>query len=313
MSRALLIMGPTASGKSALALALAERLGGEIVNADSMQVYDGLRVLTARPTPEEEAQAPHHLYGTVDPGVRYSVGAWLRAVTPLLADIAARGRTPIVVGGTGLYFHALTRGLDDIPEPSAEVRAALMARVAGEGVEALHAELARRDPPLAARIGVRDGPRIVRALAVHEATGASIADWRRGAAPALERDRWLGVALTPPRAPLYAAIEARFDAMIAAGALEEVRALLALNLDPTLPVMKAHGAPWLAAHLRGEMRQEAAIALAQRDTRRYAKRQFTWIAHRMEGWERVTATSLLERTGHVHALIAALDGRDEAY
>jgi len=312
MTRALLIMGPTASGKSALALALARKLDGEIVNADSMQVYADLRVLTARPSTEEEAQAPHHLFGTVDAAVRFSVGAWVRAVTPLLAEIAGRGRTPIVVGGTGLYFRALTHGLVEIPEPSEEVRAALMARADAEGAEALHADLAARDPGVAALLGERDAPRIIRALAVHQSTGVSIAGWRAATAPVLPAGAWLGVALTPPRAPLYGVIDGRFAAMLADGALEEAQALAGRGLDPGLPAMKAHGMPWLAAHFRGEMDRAEATALAQRDTRRYAKRQTTWITHQAPDWEKIPETALDERAAHVCASWNALDGDLEA-
>jgi tRNA dimethylallyltransferase len=310
--RALLILGPTASGKSALALALAERLGGEIVNADSMQVYADLRVLTARPSPEEEARVPHHIYGVVDAATRFSAGAWLRTATPVLADIAARGKTAIVVGGTGLHFRALTEGLDDIPEPPAALRAALEARAAADGPEVLHAELAARDSDGAARIRPRDTPKIIRALSVLQHTGRPIDSFRTGRqraeAPTAGRPP-LGVALTPPRADLYRAIDARFAAMLSGGALEEARALMARGLDPALPAMKAHGMPWLMAHLRGEMTLAEAAALAARDTRRYAKRQFTWIANQTPDWPRIASTGLEDRIAHVCTLLKALDGQ----
>ncbi|MDZ4775537.1 MAG: tRNA (adenosine(37)-N6)-dimethylallyltransferase MiaA [Alphaproteobacteria bacterium] len=299
--RALLIMGPTASGKSALALALAERLGGEIVNADSMQVYRDLRVLTARPTPEEEARAPHHLYGEIDAAVRYSVGDWTRRATALIADIAARGRVPIVAGGTGLYFMALTEGLAEIPAPSAEVRAEVAARRAANGDDALHPWLAEVDPVMAARLSARDAPRIVRALEVTLTSGASIATWQTDTRPALAPEAWRGFALMPPRAPLYGAIDARFGFMLENGALEESRTLGARGLDPMLPCMKAHGMPWLAAHLRGEMTLAAAADLGRRDTRRYAKRQFTWIGNQMPDWIRMADVSLEARMAHVLA------------
>jgi len=301
--RALLIMGPTASGKSALALALAERLGGEIVNADSMQVYRDLRVLTARPTLEEEARAPHHLYGEIDAAVRYSVGDWIRRATALIADIAARGRVPIVAGGTGLSFMALTQGLAEIPAPSAEVRAAIAARRAIEGDDALHPWLEKVDPVAATRLSPRDAPRIARALEVMLTSGVSIATWHADTRPALAPGAWRGFALTPPRAPLYEAIEARFGAMLAGGALEEARALAARGLDPLLPCMKAHGMPWLAAHLRGEMALDAAADLGRRDTRRYAKRQFTWIGNQMPDWICVGDVSPEARVAHVLASI----------
>lgn len=285
-------MGPTASGKSALALVLAERLDGEIINADSVQVYRDLRVLTARPSHEEEARAPHHLYGFVDAAIRYSAGAWLRAMTPILDDVRARGRLPIVVGGTGLYFKALTHGLVDIPAADEALRQKLRERARSLGLDALHAELAASDPEAAGRISPTDAPRILRALEVLEATGVSISQHQSATRPVLTRAEWRGVVLAPERVDLYASIERRFDAMMPAGALEEVSALAARNLDPSLPAMKAHGAPALMAHVRGELTLAEAVALAKRDTRRYAKRQFTWIAHQMPGWTQIRESSL---------------------
>jgi tRNA dimethylallyltransferase len=301
--RALLIMGPTASGKSALALALAERLGGEIVNADSMQVYRDLRIITARPWPEEEARAPHHLYGDVDAAVRHSVGDWTRRATDLISGIAEQGRMPIVAGGTGLYFMALTEGLAGIPAPSPEVRAEIAARRTAGGDEILHPWLSAVDPDVAARLSPRDAPRLSRALEVKLSTGVSIADWRANTAPALAADQWRGFVLTPPREPLYATIDARFAAMMAAGALEEARALLARRLDPMLPCMKAHGLPRLAAHLRGETSLEEAAALASQDTRNYAKRQFTWIRNQLPAWPKIMDVSLEARVAQVLAAI----------
>lgn len=293
----LLILGPTASGKTALALALAARIDGEIVNADAMQCYRDLRVLTARPSPDEEAQAPHHVFGFVDAAQRFSVGDWLRAAVPVIEAIAARGRTPIVVGGTGLAFLALTRGLVETPPIPDEIRAALAADLARDGAPALHARLAGADPESAARLSPNDAPRIVRALEVLEAFGAPLHALHSATAPALAD--WAGVALTPDRETLYARIEARFDAMLREGALEEARALAARGLDPALPLMKAHGMPWLAAYLRGEMPLDEAAALGKRDTRRYAKRQFTWIAHQATDWPRLTETDLTMRIGAV--------------
>ncbi len=301
--RALLIMGPTASGKSALALALAQRLGGEIVNADSMQVYRDLRIITARPSLEEEARAPHHFYGDVDAAVRHSVGDWTRRATASIADIAARGRTPIVVGGTGLYFMALTEGLAEIPAPSAEVRAEIATRRAAGGDDVLHPWLSGVDPAVAARLSPKDAPRLSRALEVKLSTGVSIADWRANTAPALAADAWRGFVLSPPREPLYATIDARFAAMMAAGALEEAHALLARGLDPVLPCMKAHGLPRLAAQLRGELGLEEAAALACQDTRNYAKRQFTWIRNQLPDWPRIADVSLEARLAQVLAAL----------
>lgn len=295
-------MGPTASGKSALALALAERIGGEIVNADSMQVYRDFRILTARPSVEEEAQAPHHLYGHVDAGTHYSTGRWLTDALGAMADIRARGKTPILVGGTGLYFKALTEGLADIPAAEPELRAALRARAEQEGAPALHAALAARDPVTAARLEPNDAPRILRALEVLETTGESISTLQANTKPALAREEWLGVALTPERDALYAAINARFDKMLEAGALEEVRAFAARALDPALPATKAHGAPALSAYLRGEKSLAEAAEIGKRDTRRYAKRQFTWIGGQMPDWPRIVETDLAARVARALAL-----------
>lgn len=301
MKRVLLIIGPTASGKSALALALAERIGGEIVNADSMQVYRDFRVLTARPTREEESRAPHHLYGHVDASEMYSTGRWLADALAAIAAIRGRGAAPILVGGTGLYFKALTQGLADIPAADPALRAKLRARAEAEGAPALHAELASRDSTTAARVAPNDAPRILRALEVLETTGESISTLQAITKPALAREAWAAVALTPVREALYKAINARFDAMLAQRVLEEVRAFAAHGLDPALPAMKAHGAPALMAHLRGELSLADATEIAKRDTRRYAKRQFTWIARQMPDWPRVAAPDLASRIAAVEA------------
>ena len=295
MIRALLIMGPTASGKSALALAVAERIGGEIVNADSMQVYRDFRILTARPSVEEEREAPHRLYGHVDAAERYSTGRWLTDALAVIADIRARNKTPIIVGGTGLYFKALTQGLAEMPDVDPELRAALIERAEREGAPALHADLAKLDPQTAARLEPNDAPRIIRALEVIETTGESITSFQANTKPALAMNEWRGLALTPDRDALYAHINTRFDKMLEQGALDAVRAFAARDLDPALPAIKAHGAPALGAYLRGEMSLQAATEIGQRDTRRYAKRQFTWIANQMPDWPRIAATGLSER------------------
>lgn len=283
--RALLIMGPTASGKSALAMEVAERIGGEIINADSMQVYGDLHVLTARPSATDEERAPHHLYGHIDASQRYSVGRWLEQAMRMIGIVAKRGGTPIIVGGTGLYFTALTKGLAEMPAPDADIRAELEARAAREGAAALHAELAALDPESAARLQPNDAPRVLRALEIVLSAGAPIGAFQAATKPALTADEWAGLAMVrEPREPLYAAIDSRFEAMLQAGALEEVRALAARGLDPALPAMKAHGAPALMAHLRGEMSLAAAAEIGKRDTRRYAKRQHTWIRGQMPDW-----------------------------
>jgi tRNA dimethylallyltransferase len=288
--RAVLIAGPTASGKSALALAFAEKLGGVIVNADSMQVYRDLRVITARPTPEEEARVPHRLYGHVDAAVNYSTGQWLRDVAPVLAEASAANRVPILVGGTGLYFKALTAGLAAVPPVPADLREQVRARIAREGAPKLHAELMTLDPATARRITVNDRARISRALEVALATGRPLSYWHReGLPPPIDPARTAKVFVTCERAELVRRIEERFAAMLKAGALEEVRALGQRQLDPSLPAMKAHGVPWLIRHLNREISLEEATAGAVMDTRRYAKRQLTWFRNQMKDWPWETA------------------------
>jgi tRNA dimethylallyltransferase len=281
----ILIAGPTASGKSALALAVAERHRGTIINADSMQVYRDLRVITARPSAAEEAQVPHRLYGHVDAAENYSVGRWCQDARAALDEARRQGRVPILVGGTGLYFKALTQGLSAVPPTPPEIRAMVRARCDAEGAAALHAELARRDPAMAERLKPGDRMRIARALEVLEATGRSLADWHRDGMPAiLNPDEALKIFLAVDGAELQRRIDARFDAMLAGGALDEVRALAARGLDPMLPAMKAHGVPWLRRHLAGEISLEAAAEGGKQDTRRYTKRQVTWFRHQMPGW-----------------------------
>jgi tRNA dimethylallyltransferase len=280
-----LIAGPTASGKSALALDVARMLGGIVVNADSMQVYRDLRIITARPTPEEEARAPHRLYGHVDVAENYSVGRWLADARRVLADAAQAGRVPILVGGTGLYFKALTSGLAAIPAIDPAIRAGLRARLDEEGVAALHAELQRRDPQTAARVMTRDRSRILRALEVVEATGRTISNWHgEGLPPAIAPEHAVRIFLNPDRDELKRRIERRFDLMLESGAPEEVAALDARGLPEHLPAMKAHGVPWLRRHLRGEITRDEAAEGGKMDTRRYAKRQVTWFRNQMPGW-----------------------------
>jgi len=280
-----LIAGPTASGKSALALELAQKTRGIIINADSMQVYRDLRIITARPTPEEEALIPHRLYGHVDAAVNFSAGAWLVDASAALAEARAQKRVPIFVGGSGLYFKALTRGLSSVPPVPLEIREGVRARLERNGVEALHAELAQRDPDSAARLKPRDRTRIARALEVIEATGRSLTDWHRdGLPPLLQPGTITALFLAPERDQLYARIDARFDAMLKAGALAEVAALARRRLDPLLPAMKAHGVPVLMRHLGGEITLEEAAVIGRADTRHYAKRQFTWFRHQMPDW-----------------------------
>jgi tRNA dimethylallyltransferase len=280
--KAVLIAGPTASGKSALALELALRADGVVINADSMQVYRDLRIITARPTPDEEARVPHRLYGHVDAAVNFSAGAWVADAAKALEEAKAGGRLPIFIGGTGLYFKALTTGLSLVPPIPAELREDVRARLERNGVEALHAELAKRDPRAAERLNLRDRTRIARALEVIEATGRSLLDWHHeGQPPLLPKDSFRAVFLAPERDELYGRIDARFDAMLGAGALDEVERLAARGLDPLLPAMKAHGVPALLRHLRGELGLEEAATIGRADTRHYAKRQFTWFRHQL--------------------------------
>jgi tRNA dimethylallyltransferase len=284
--KAVLIAGPTASGKSALALELAQEAGGVIINADSMQVYRDLRVLTARPTPQEEALAPHRLYGHVDAAVNYSAGGWVADAATVLAEVRAQNRLPIFVGGSGLYFKALTRGLSAVPPIPPEVRESVRARLERDGVEALHAELGQRDPASAERLKPRDRARIARALEVVEATSRSLTDWHRdGLPPLLPPNTFRALFLAPDRDQLYARIDARFDIMLKAGALQEVAALAARQLDPLLPAMKAHGVPALIRHLGGEIGLAEAAEIGRADTRHYAKRQFTWFRHQLPEFE----------------------------
>jgi len=282
----ILIAGPTASGKSALALKLAEARRGTVVNADSMQVYRDLRIITARPTPEEETRAPHLLYGHVDAAENYSVGRWCADVTGALAATKREKRIAIIVGGTGLYFKALTQGLAAVPPIPADIRDAVRARLAREGIAALHAELAVRDPAAAARLQPGDRARVTRALEVVLATGRSLLNWHQENKPAsVDLAGAAKVFLMPDRDELARRIDARFDAMMAAGALDEVRALAARRLSPNLPAMKAHGVPWLIRHLNGKIALAQAVEQAKRDTRQYTKRQATWFRNQLPEFE----------------------------
>jgi tRNA dimethylallyltransferase len=281
----ILIAGPTASGKSALALALAEKFGAEIINADSMQVYRDLRIITARPSVEEEQRIPHRLYGHVDAAENFSVGRWCEETAAALAATRRGGRAAVMVGGTGLYFNALTRGIAAVPPIPADIREDVRARLASDGVAALHAELRQVDPAAAARLMPGDRARVTRALEVVLATGRSLLDWHEdNKRPGLDAAEAVKIFLMPGRDELLRRIGARFDAMMAAGALEEVRTLAARNLNPNLPAMKAHGVPWLIRHLNGEIALEQAAEEAKRDTRQYTKRQATWFRNQLPGF-----------------------------
>lgn len=273
----ILLGGPTASGKSAVALALADRLGGWIVNADAMQRYRDLSIVTARPDAADTARAPHRLYGDLDATDPGSAAAWRDAALATIRAAQAAGAIPILVGGTGLYFKALADGLAEIPAVPAEIRAAAMDRVARDGTPALHADLARLDPALAARLAPGDTQRVVRGWEVATATGRPLSAWQ--AAPRIGPPadlRFFRLCLLPDREALYGAIDRRFERMVEAGALAEVAALKDRDLDPTLPAMKAVGVPELLSVLDGTLDLPAAVAAAQQASRRYAKRQYTW-------------------------------------
>jgi tRNA dimethylallyltransferase len=276
----LVLAGPTASGKSGLATALAERLDGVVINADAMQVYRELAILTARPGPAELARAPHFLYGVLPANDPCSAARW-RALALETIDAVAP-RLPIVVGGTGLYLRALLRGLAPLPPVPAAVRAAAAARRRALGPEAFHREVAARDPAMAARLPVGDTQRLIRAWEIFEATGRPWSAWLAAPDQPPPSDLHFAVMVTaPPRAALYRAIDRRLAAMLEHGALDEVRALR--DLDPALPIHKALGVRELARHLRGELDLADALAAAQQATRRYAKRQMTWLRHQLPG------------------------------
>ncbi|MBB4195543.1 tRNA dimethylallyltransferase [Rhizobium aethiopicum] len=291
VENAILITGPTASGKSALAVELAKRHGGAVVNADSMQVYDTLRVLTARPSEEEMQGVPHHLYGHVPAGAGYSTGAWLRDVSALLPALRAAGQLPVFVGGTGLYFKALIGGLSDMPDIPEALREELRTRLVEEGPDVLYAELSDVDPAMAASLNRQDGQRIVRALEVIKATGRSIADFQGRSGPVvINADEARKIVVLPDRAVLHARINGRFEKMLQQGAEDEVKALLALGLPAEALVMKAIGVSQIAAMLKGEMTRDEVLKKGAAATRQYAKRQMTWFRNQMdESWQRLSA------------------------
>ena len=282
-----LIAGPTASGKSALALKLAQTIGGEILNADSMQLYCDLAILTARPSREETQLAPHHLFAVADAADAWSAGRWLDAARAEIADARRWRRPVIVVGGTGLYFRALTQGLADIPPVPRAVTDRLERETVGAGELALRPRLAKLDPEAAARIERGDRQRLLRALAVAEHTGRSLSQWQRDTVPPLGPGDWRGVVIEPPRAELYARCDARLAAMFETGAIEEVAALTARSLDPGLPAMKAVGVREIVDLLQGRATRAETLARAQQETRRYAKRQLTWFRNQTPDWPRI--------------------------
>ena len=284
--QAVLIAGPTASGKSSAALAIAERLSGTIINADSMQVYRELAVLTARPGAEDESKVPHRLYGTVPAATAYSVGQWGTDAGAAIAEAHAAGGVPILVGGTGLYFKALLEGLAPVPDIPTDIRDHWRRQSEALDVLGLYGELLARDPFMARRLRPTDTQRIVRALEVIDATGVSLAEWQgEQSAPIIAAETTLKILIAPEREVVYAATDARLDRMVEAGALDEVRTLMDLRLDPALPVMRAHGVRELAAYLVGAVDLADAKTKAKTETRRYAKRQMTWARRYMTDWE----------------------------
>jgi tRNA dimethylallyltransferase len=281
---AVLIAGPTASGKSALGIRLAQALNGVVINADSMQVYRDLRVITARPTPDEEAQAPHRLYGHVDAALNFSVGRYMADAVNILRDIEGT-KLPIFVGGTGLYFKALTEGLSNMPPVPEEVREQVRRESEGLETPELHRLLIERDPETARTLRPSDRLRVQRALEIFAATGRPLVSFHGAREPGPLANRpVVKLFLAPDRDELRRRIDRRFEVMMEQGALDEVRALRRRNLDPMLPAMRAHGVPGLLAHLRAEISLDEAIAKGQGDTRRYAKRQFTWFRHQLPDW-----------------------------
>jgi tRNA dimethylallyltransferase len=283
--RPILIAGPTGGGKSALAARLAREVGGVVINADSMQVYRDLRVLTARPSREEEAQVPHALYGFVAASDAYSAGRYAADAAAALKDARSRGLRPIIIGGTGLYFKTLLDGLSPMPAIPDAVRAYWRSAAANAAPGELHAKLRERDPAMADRLAAGDTQRVVRALEVLEASGTSLLEWQQvPREPVLDAAETIRLVVSPERDKLYRGLDARFEAMLSAGAIEEVTALAGLNLDGELPVMRALGVRPLLQLVRRELAREEAVMRSQAETRQYAKRQLTWLRSNMIAW-----------------------------
>lgn len=302
--RAILIAGPTASGKSAAALALAEGLGGVVINADSMQVYKELRLLTARPSVEDEARVPHALYGFVPAAEAYSAGRWVEDVSAAIEGAEREGRVPIITGGTGLYFKALLEGLSPIPDIPDEIRGYWRQEAGARNAAELHSLLRERDPEMAERLRPSDPQRLVRALEVLDATGRSLAEWQEEpGTPVLREDEVLRLYVSPPRDLLYERIDARFDAMLDHGALEEVVTLAEQELDPALPAMRALGVKPLIGLIAGVLDRDEAISQAKIETRRYAKRQLTWAKGNMFSWNRIETKDMESLRSNIFSFI----------
>ena len=290
---AILIAGPTASGKSGIAMALARKFDGVIINADSMQVYRELRVLTARPSPEDETAVPHKLYGHVAGADAYSTGRYARDAAVAIAEAQAQGRVAIVVGGTGLYFKALLEGLSPIPPVPDDIRAHWRGLSLSQGAYALWTVLMHDDPQMALRLDPNDGQRIVRSLEVFHATGRSLAEWQSvPGVPVIEAAKALRLVVLPDREELRQRCDARFDAMMEAGVLEEVQALRRLSLSTDLPVMRALGVKPLMQLIDGLLTREVAIEQTKAETRQYVKRQSTWLRRNMTAWNNVSTQQM---------------------
>ncbi|MEM7619795.1 MAG: tRNA (adenosine(37)-N6)-dimethylallyltransferase MiaA [Pseudomonadota bacterium] len=282
---AILIAGPTASGKSAFALELAEKHNGIIVNTDSMQVYRDLQVLTSRPTQQDMEHIPHTLYGIIPGSQAYSAGQWITDVKEVLAKYRNTNQIPIFTGGTGLYFSALLKGLSPIPDIPQEIRDKWRQQALTQDSASLHQILAEQDPVMSHQLRPSDTQRIVRALEVFDATGQSLAKWQKKAGtPLLQEDKTMRYVIIPERDEIYHKCNIRFDLMIAEGALDEVAALHSMHLDAGLPIMRAVGVPPLIAYLEKKISLDEAVERAKRDTRRYAKRQITWLKSNMITW-----------------------------
>ena len=301
-----MICGPTAAGKSGLALALAQRAGGVVINADSMQLYSDLRVLTARPDDAEMAQAPHCLYGVLDGAERASVAAWLGMVSAEVATARQLGVLPIIVGGTGLYFHAAMHGIAPIPDVPREIHDSCVHQLADDGGAMFRAALATLDPVTAGRLHDGDSQRLVRAMGVVLATGRPLSDWQTDPHQGALQGPFCRIAMMPPRDDLYAAIDRRFRVMMDAGADREVAALAARGLDPSLPVMKAIGVREIMAMQAGEVSLSAVVEQASRDSRRYAKRQMTWIRNNFNAEITLTEQYIERNIEEIFAILSKI-------
>ena len=285
------IAGPTASGKSAWALELAKTFNGEIINADAMQVYEDLQILSARPTFSEMQGVPHHLFGHIAGNIRYSTGQWLREVQPVILDCLAREVVPILVGGTGLYFKALLEGLAKVPAISQDVFESVETILENEGIASLREEALRIDPRATQRILGDDPQRLSRIVSVYRDTGRPLSVWQSETRPIIPKQFCQCAVLIPDRSALYERINARFENMITSGGLNEAKSVFAKNYDNSLPIMKAIGVRQLQGYFAGDTNLDDSIALASRDTRRFAKRQLTWFRGQARNWQNVTNNS----------------------